>query len=191
MSVLDEAAQELRFKIVLYGPGLSGKTSNLLYLYERTAPEDRGQLRSELADCDRTLSLDLAPRSLRRARGLRVRLHLVGVVGSVYYRPSLAWVCEGADGVLFVADSQRVRAEANAESLEQLEEHLARCGLDAARMPGVRQLNKRDLPEVLSVPELDALLPRPEWPLVEAVAHCGEGVFESLRTVVRALLPPP
>ena len=190
MSFVDHAARELNLKIVYFGPGLGGKTSNLQYVYARTPPERRTAMVSRATEVERLLMFSLTPRSLPPVRGLGIRLHLYTVPGAVFYDASRRLVLTNVDGVVFVADSQRARIEANVESLEELESNLAAHGRDPSEVPLVVQYNKRDLPDVLPVAELDALLVMFACPRFEAVATTGVGVFDTLRGVTRAMLGP-
>lgn len=188
MSFIDSAAREINLKIAYYGPGLSGKTTNLQHIYHRTAPEQRTRMISLATETERNLSFSFVPQSLGELRGLRPRFHLYTVPGPVFYDVSRIAVLKGADGVVFVADSQRARADANVESLENLDTNLAVHGLATAALPMVLQYNKRDLPDVLSPAELDELLNPSARPRFEAVAHTGAGVFDTLKAIARQIL---
>jgi signal recognition particle receptor subunit beta len=192
MSFIDHDEREIHFKIVYYGPGLAGKTSNLQYIYGKTSPEQRSKMSSLATETERALFFDFAPRSLPPIRGLGIRFHLYTVPGAVFYDVSRKLLLQNVDGLVLVADSQRVRTEANVEALEELESNLATHGYDLRSVPLVLQYNKRDLPEVLSVAELDTLLataPAP-CPRVEAVASTGVGVFDTLKALAKAILEP-
>lgn len=190
MSFIDHAARELNLKVSFYGPGLSGKTSNLQHIYHRTAPDARTQLVSLTTETERTLSFSFVPQTLAEVRGLRCRFHLYTVPGPVFYDTSRILVLRGADALVFVADSQRTRADANLESLENLETNLAVHGRSLADTPLILQYNKRDLPDVSSLAELDALLNPAGRERFEAVASRGAGVFETLKAACKRALAP-
>jgi hypothetical protein len=181
-------AREINFKIVYYGPGLSGKTTNMQYIYQRTDPDRRGKMISLATETERTLFFDFRPATLAKLRGFDCRLYLYTIPGPLFYDPSRVLVLKGVDAIIFVADSQAARAEANVEMLEQLETNLAVNGYDLAQVPLVLQYNKRDLPEVSSLAELDALLGGAERERFEAIAAQGVGVFDTLKAVVEQML---
>jgi hypothetical protein len=188
MSFVDDAARELNFKIVYWGPGLGGKTTNMQYIYHKTRPEQRSQMISLATETERSLSFSFLPQSLAPIGGLKPRFHLYTVPGPVFYDVSRKLILKGVDGIVFVADSQRERDEANVESLENLESNLASHGHDLRTTPLVIQYNKRDAPSAAPVAELDALLVTVPCPRVEAVAHTGEGVFDTLKAIAKAIL---
>lgn len=188
MSFIDHEKRRINFKLVYYGPGLAGKTSNLQYVFHRTHPDHRGKMVSLATETERTLFFDFAPQSLPPIDELEVRLHLYTVPGPVFYDVSRKLILKGVDGVVFVVDSQPERAEANVEALENLESNLATHGRDLRKVPLVMQYNKRDLPGVQPVAELDALLGSIECPRIEAIATTGVGVFETLETIAKAIL---
>src|SRR5512145_317917 len=158
MPVVNALARELVFKVVYYGPGLGGKTTSLQHIHATTRPENRGKMVSLATPVDRTLYFDFLPIRLPSARDMTVRLQLFTVPGQVYFNATRKLVLTGADGVVFVSDSQAVRADANIESLENLRENLAEQGREIAHIPLVFQHNKRDLPDLLSIEELDEML---------------------------------
>jgi signal recognition particle receptor subunit beta len=191
MALINHRAREIHFKIVYYGPGLGGKTTNLQILYERLPPERRGRLISVATDHERTLFFDFLPVELGTINGLLTRFHLYTVPGQVYYRLSRRAVLQGADGIVFVADSHPAREQANRESLADMTEHLATLGLEGAgrrRLPRVFQYNKRDLPLALSVERLRAALNPEGAPDFEAIAREGRGVTETLRASCKQVL---
>jgi mutual gliding-motility protein MglA len=188
VSFINDAAREINIKVSYFGPGLAGKTTNLQYIYYKTHPEIRGKLVSLDTDTERTLSFDFIPQSLREIHGLKVRLHLYTVPGPVFYDASRIFILKDVDGVIFVADSQLVRQEANLESLENLMVNLESQGYDPATVPTVLQYNKRDLPSAVPVEEMDRQLLSIDWPRFEAVAPKGVGVFETLKEVLRRIL---
>jgi len=188
MVFINYAAREINVKIVYYGPGLGGKTTNLQYIYERTSPDQRGKLISLATETERTLFFDFLPLDLGTVKGFRIRFHLYTVPGQVFYDASRKLILKGADGVVFVADSQRERMDANIESLNNLKVNLRENGLDILTIPYVLQLNKRDLPSAVPVEEMLRVLHVKGEPVFEAVATRGIGVFETLKTIARLVL---
>jgi signal recognition particle receptor subunit beta len=188
MTFINYASREINCKIVYYGPGLCGKTTNLQHIFESTAPQARGKLISLATETDRTLFFDFMPLELGTVRGFKTRFHLYTVPGQVFYDASRKLILKGVDGVVFVADSQEERMDANVESLYNLEENLQSQGYDLMKLPYVLQLNKRDLPNIIPVDELAAELRRKEEPVVEAVAASGAGVFDTLKAVAKQVL---
>lgn len=188
MPFVNFMSREINCKLVYYGPGLCGKTTNLKFIYERANPDNRGKLISLATETERTLFFDFLPIDLGNVRGFKVRLQLYTVPGQVFYDASRKLILRGADGVVFVADSQEMREEANIESLENLEENLKEHGLQLDKIPFVVQYNKRDLPEVTSVEELHKLLNPTDCPEHEAVARTGLGVFDTLKSVAKLIV---
>ncbi|HEV7645519.1 MAG TPA: GTPase domain-containing protein [Pyrinomonadaceae bacterium] len=188
MTFINYASREINCKIVYYGPGLCGKTTNLQYIYDSTAPQAKGKLISLATETDRTLFFDFMPLELGTVRGFKTRFHLYTVPGQVYYDASRRLILKGVDGVVFVADSQEERMDANIESLYNLEENLKTQGYDLSKLPYVLQLNKRDLPNVASSEELVGELMRKNEPVYEAVAAKGVGVFDTLKAVAKQVL---
>lgn len=188
MTFINYASREINCKIVYYGPGLGGKTTNLQYIYDSTAPQAKGKLISLATETDRTLFFDFMPLELGTVRGFKTRFHLYTVPGQVYYDASRKLILKGVDGVVFVADSQEERMDANIEALYNLEENLQTQGYDLQQVPYVLQLNKRDLPNVVSVDELTGELQRKNEPVFEAVAAQGTGVFDTLKAVAKQVL---
>jgi len=188
MTFINYASREINCKIVYYGPGLCGKTTNLQHIFESTAPQARGKLISLATETDRTLFFDFMPLELGTVRGFKTRFHLYTVPGQVFYDASRKLILKGVDGVVFVADSQEERMDANVESLYNLEENLQAQGYDLMKIPDVLQLNKRDLPNIIPVEDLTAELRRKEEPVVEAVASNGAGVFDTLKAVAKLVL---
>jgi hypothetical protein len=164
MSLINYASREINCKLVYYGPGLGGKTTNLEYIYEKVAPTAKGKLISLATETERTLFFDFLPVDLGTIRGFKTRFHLYTVPGQVYYNASRKLILKGVDGVVFVADSQMDRMEANLESMQNLYDNLAQHGYDLTRLPFVIQYNKRDLPTAAPVPELQESL-NPGWPV--------------------------
>jgi signal recognition particle receptor subunit beta len=188
MTFINYASREINCKIVYYGPGLCGKTTNLQYIFDSTAPQSKGKLISLATETDRTLFFDFMPLELGTVRGFKTRFHLYTVPGQVFYDASRKLILKGVDGVVFVADSQEERMDANIESLYNLEENLQTQGYDLTAIPYVLQLNKRDLPNVVPVADLAAELQRKGEPVVEAVASKGVGVFDTLKAVAKQVL---
>src|SRR5687768_1622134 len=185
MTFINYAAREINCKIVYYGPGLCGKTTNLQWIYDKTNPQAKGKLISLATETDRTLFFDFLPLDLGTVRGFKTRFHLYTVPGQVFYDASRKLILRGVDGVVFVADSQEERLDANLESIENLEENLKEHGYDLAKIPYVLQLNERDLPNAMPVEVLKRELLRKDEPVVEAVAYKGGGVFETLKEISR------
>jgi signal recognition particle receptor subunit beta len=188
MTFINYASREINCKIVYYGPGLCGKTTNLQYIYDSTSPAAKGKLISLATETDRTLFFDFMPLELGTVRGFKTRFHLYTVPGQVYYDASRKLILKGVDGVVFVADSQEERMDANIESLENLEDNLKTQGYDLMQIPYVLQLNKRDLPSAIPVEELTSELIRKGEPVFEAIAADGTGVFDTLKAVAKQVL---
>jgi signal recognition particle receptor subunit beta len=188
MTFINYASREINCKIVYYGPGLCGKTTNLQYIFDSTAPQARGKLISLATETDRTLFFDFMPLELGTVRGFKTRFHLYTVPGQVFYDASRKLILKGVDGVVFVADSQEERMDANIESLYNLEENLQSQGYDLLKLPYVLQLNKRDLNNIVPAEDLAAELQRKGEPVVEAVASTGQGVFDTLKAVAKQVL---
>ena len=188
MSFINYSSREINCKIVYYGPGLCGKTTNLQYIYQRTNPEIRGKMISLATETERTLFFDFLPLALGSIRGFKVRFHLYTVPGQVFYDASRKLILKGVDGVIFCADSQLARLEADCESLENLRFNLQEQGYDLDRLPHVVQYNKRDLPSIAPLHEMRALLNPRGAPDFEAVASAGRGVFDTLKAAARLVL---
>jgi signal recognition particle receptor subunit beta len=188
MSYVNHMAKELNCKIVYYGPGLCGKTANLQWIFGQTKQESRGKMISLATETERTLFFDFLPIDLGVVRGFKVRFHIYTVPGQVFYDASRKLVLKGADGVVFVADSQPGRIEANIESLENLAENLAATGSSLEKLPFIIQYNKRDLPDVTPIEELREALNPMKVPEFEASAIKGVGVFETLKALSKLVL---
>jgi mutual gliding-motility protein MglA len=188
VTFINYVAREINCKIVYYGPGLGGKTTNLEYVYKITSPGNKGKLISLATETERTLFFDFLPIDLGQIHGFRARFHLYTVPGQVFYDSSRKLILKGVDGVVFVADSQEARLDANLESLSNLAENLKEQGFDIAQIPYVLQLNKRDLPGIMSVEELTKYLVIKGEPVFEAVAPQGLGVLATLKAVARQVL---
>ena len=188
MSFINYSSREINCKIVYYGPGLCGKTTNLQYIHKRMSPESRGKMISLATETERTLFFDFLPLSMGEVRGFKTRFHLYTVPGQVFYDASRRLILRGVDGVVFCADSQLTRMHANVESLENLRINLREQGYDPERIPMVMQYNKRDVNGVASVAELHALLNYRNVPEFESSALTGVGVFETLKAVIKLVL---
>ena len=189
MSMINYASREINCKIVYYGPGLGGKTTNLEHVYQKVSPNTRGKLISLATESERTLFFDFLPVDLGTIRGFKTRFHLYTVPGQVYYNASRKLILKGVDGIVFVADSQMDRMEANQEAMHNLYDNMAEYGYDLTRMPFVVQYNKRDLPNAAPLAELQAAL-NPGWEVTEAprqrnspdVYHAGEYLVQQVAT---------
>jgi signal recognition particle receptor subunit beta len=189
MSFINYSSREINCKLVYYGPGLCGKTTNLQFIYAKTSPEAKGKMISLATETERTLFFDFLPLSLGEIRGFKTRFHLYTVPGQVFYDASRKLILKGVDGVVFVADSQEERFEANAESLENLRQNLREQGFDPDKVPMVIQYNKRDLPNAVPLADLrEALNPDGKIQDFEAAAASGQGVFETLKALARLVL---
>lgn len=188
MSFINYSAREINFKLVYYGPGLCGKTTNLEWIYAKSKPDAKGKMVSLATETERTLFFDFLPLDLGEIRGFKTRFHLYTVPGQVFYDASRKLILRGVDGVCFVADSQEARMDANLESLENLRHNLEEQGFDLDILPYVIQYNKRDMPEVMSIDELQAQLNPTGVPQFEAVAIDGTGVFETLKGLARLVI---
>jgi signal recognition particle receptor subunit beta len=189
MSMINYASREINCKIVYYGPGLGGKTTNLEHVYGKVQPDTRGKLISLATETERTLFFDFLPVDLGTIRGFKTRFHLYTVPGQVYYNASRKLILKGVDGIVFVGDSQVERMEANQEAMQNLYDNMAEYGYDLTTMPFLIQYNKRDLPNAASIRELQAAL-NPGWevsnparmrPLPDP-SHPGEQLIEQLPT---------
>ncbi len=188
MTFINYAAKEINCKIVYYGPGLGGKTTNLQYIYNRTAPDSRGKMISLATETDRTLFFDFLPLDLGSIRGFATRFHLYTVPGQVFYDASRKLILKGVDGVVFVADSQPERREANVESIRNLRVNLKEHGLDLETLPYALQFNKRDLPSIMAVEQMYRELNFKREPTFQAIATTGVGVFDTLKSVAKQVL---
>lgn len=188
MSMINYASREINCKIVYYGTGLGGKTTNLEYVYSKINPDTRGKMISLATETDRTLFFDFLPIDLGEIRGFKTRFHLYTVPGQVYYNASRKLILKGVDGLVFVADSQPDRAEANIEAMHNLYENIESYGYDMDTIPFILQYNKRDLPDVMPVEEMRAQLNPRGVPDFEAVATEGKGVFETLQAVSKIVV---
>lgn len=188
MSFVNYHTKEINCKIVYYGPGLGGKTTNIQYIYQKTSSQNKGQMITLNTENERTLFFDFLPLDLGEIRGFKTRFHLYTVPGQVFYEASRKLILRGVDGLVFVADSQVERMEANLESLQGLEKNLADQGYDIAKVPLIMQWNKRDLPNIVPVEDLERQLNKRKNPSFEAIASQGHGVFETLKMVSKSVL---
>lgn len=188
MSMINYASREINCKIVYYGTGLGGKTTNLEYIYSRVNPDTKGKMISLATETERTLFFDFLPIDLGEVRGFKTRFHLYTVPGQVYYNASRRLILKGVDGLVFVADSQATRAEANIESMHNLYENLSTYGYDLQTIPFAIQYNKRDMPNILSMEELRAQINPMGVPDFEGTAIEGKGVFETLSSVSKLVV---
>jgi mutual gliding-motility protein MglA len=188
MTFINYASREITCKIVYYGPGLGGKTTNIQHIYDRTNPASKGKLISLATETDRTLFFDFLPLDLGMVKGFRVRFQLYTVPGQVFYDASRRLILRGVDAVIQVADSQVERMEANEESVYNLKQNLKENGYNLATIPYCLQLNKRDLQNIAPVDEMIRKLRQKDEPVFEAVASKGIGVFDTLKTIAKQIL---
>lgn len=188
MSFLNYSTREINFKIVYYGPGLSGKTTNIKYIYEKIKKDNKGKLVSLATETERTLFFDFFPLDLGTIKEYKVRFHLYTVPGQIYYSASRKLILKGVDGLVFVADSQTERFEANLESVQDMLENLRDYKIEFATIPYMLQLNKRDLPNVTPANELIGALRKKDEPVLEAVANRGDGVVETLKAISKLIM---
>ena len=188
MSFINYSSREINCKIVYYGPGLCGKTTNLQYIYNKTSPTAKGKMISLATETERTLFFDFLPLSLGEIRGFKTRFHLYTVPGQVFYDASRKLILKGVDGVVFVADSQIERMEANQESLENLRDNLKEQCYDIEKIPLVMQWNKRDLPNAAPAEDLARILNYLKRPEFNATATNGFGVFDTLKEIAKLVL---
>lgn len=188
MASMNYAQHEMSVKIVYYGPGLSGKTTNLLIIHKDTPEKLKSSLTSLATQTDRTIFFDFLPLDLGKIRGFAVKFHLYSVPGQVYYNATRKLVLRGADGIVFVADSAVDKMEENIESFKNLEDNFTEYGYKIENIPTIIQYNKRDLPRVLSIDELNRQLNKYNLPWSEAVANKGTGVFDTLKKIGSAVV---
>jgi signal recognition particle receptor subunit beta len=188
MSFINYAAREINCKLVYYGAGLCGKTTNLQHIYKKVDPGAKGKLISLATETERTLFFDFLPLELGTIRGFKTRFHLYTVPGQIFYEASRKLILKGADGVVFVADSQLERMEANIQSLADMRQHLTEQGIEPTKIPLVIQYNKRDLRNAVPIDELQKALNPRNLPWFEAIAPQGVGVFETLKAISKIVL---
>lgn len=188
MSFVNYHTKEINCKIVYYGPGLGGKTTNIQFVYQKTSGDNKGKMITLNTENERTLFFDFLPLDLGEIRGFKTRFHLYTVPGQVFYEASRKLILRGVDGVVFVADSQVERMEDNIESLRGLEKNLLEQGYNIENIPLVLQWNKRDLPNIVSVEDLEQKLNTHDVPAFDAVATKGDGVFDTLKMISKLVL---
>ncbi|MBF6594137.1 MAG: gliding-motility protein MglA [Thermaceae bacterium] len=189
MSTINFAAREINFKIVYYGPGMSGKTTNLKWVFQQVPPNRKGEMISLATEDERTLFFDFLPVDLGEVKGFKTRFHLYTVPGQVFYNASRKLILRGVDGVVFVADSAPNRLRANAESMRNLRENLNEYGIKTEEIPLILQANKRDVQDALPMEMIQAVIdPESRYTIHEAIATNGTGVFETLKAVSRSVL---
>jgi mutual gliding-motility protein MglA len=188
MSFVNYHTKEINCKIVYYGPGLGGKTTNIQYIYQKTGSLGKSDMITLNTENERTLFFDFLPLDLGTIRGFKTRFHLYTVPGQVFYEASRKLILRGVDGIIFVADSQLEKSDANLESLEDLKRNIQEQGYDWEKIPLVFQWNKRDLPNTIPVSELEKKLNIRDLPSFAAVASQGEGVFETLKMISKLVL---
>ncbi|HXI11018.1 MAG TPA: GTPase domain-containing protein [Thermodesulfobacteriota bacterium] len=188
MSFINYSTREINCKIVYYGPGLCGKTTNLQFIYKKTRPESKGKMITLATETERTLYFDFLPLALGEIKGFKTRFHLYTVPGQIFYDASRKLVLKGVDGIVFVADSQVERMDANIESFENMGINLEDEGYSLSRIPYVIQYNKRDLPNAVPLEDLKKVLNQKGVPDFEGAASTGVGVFETLKAVVKLIL---
>jgi len=188
VSLINYSSREINCKVVYYGPGLGGKTTNIQYVYEKLAPETKGKLVTLATEMDRTLFFDFLPLELGEVKGFKTRFHLYTVPGQVYYNASRKLILRGVDGIVFVADSSEARFDANIEALYNLHDNLKEYDLSLDQIPFIMQWNKRDVPDALPVPELVEELNPEGYEHFEGIAVKGVGVFDTLKAVAKQIL---
>ena len=188
MALINVAAKEIHCKLVYYGPGLSGKTTNLKYIFGAVPKQAKGDLLTIDTETERTLFFDFLPLDLGKVHGYQVRFHIYTVPGQVLYERTRVAVLNGADGVVFVADSQRSKLAENVRSLQELARNLTQQGKRFLDFPMVMQYNKRDMPDALPLPILEKYLNSMKVPAYEAVASTGVGVFDTLRSISKMVI---
>jgi signal recognition particle receptor subunit beta len=188
MALINIASHEIHCKIVYYGIGYCGKTTNLQYVHKSITPNARGDMLSIATETERTLFFDFLPLDLGTVHGFRTRFHLYTVPGQILYERTRLAVLNGADGIVFVVDSQAEKFEENVQSIAELDMHMRRIGKDMSTFPVIMQWNKRDMPNILPIPVLDRYLNRRRVPSFEAVASAGKGVFATLRAISKSVI---
>ncbi|MFZ9594510.1 MAG: GTP-binding protein [Bdellovibrionia bacterium] len=188
MSFINYATKEINCKVIYFGPGLSGKTTNVQYIYEHTQQAHRGKLVTLSTENERTLFFDFLPLAIGEVKGYKTRFHLYTIPGQTFYEVSRQFILKGVDGIVFVADSQSERMESNIEAFEALEKSLEKQGYDLSKLPLVFQYNKRDMPGVVSISEMEATFNPMRRPYFEAVANSGQGVMETLQSISQSII---
>jgi signal recognition particle receptor subunit beta len=188
VSFINYATKEINCKIIYFGPGLSGKTTNIQYIYENTQQDSRGKLVTLSTENERTLFFDFLPLAIGEVKGYKTRFHLYTIPGQTFYEVSRQFILKGVDGIVFVADSQSERMESNIEAYESLEKSLEKQGYDLNKLPLVLQYNKRDMTGIVTVRELEATFNPMHRPFFEAVANSGQGVMETLQSISQSII---
>lgn len=188
MSFINHTTKEINCKVLYYGCGLSGKTTNVQYIYDQVQPDHKGKMVSLSSDNERTLFFDFLPLAIGDVKGFQTRFHLYTIPGQTFYEVSRQFIIKGVDGIVFVVDSDPERMDANIESYEELEKNLARQGYRIDQMPIVFQYNKRDLPNAVSISELQATFNPRRYPYFEAQAQRGIGVMETLQEICQRVI---
>jgi signal recognition particle receptor subunit beta len=188
VSFINYASKEINCKVIYFGPGFSGKTTNIQYIYEQTQQEQRGKLVTLSTENERTLFFDFLPLAIGEVKGYKTRFHLYTIPGQTFYEVSRQFILKGVDGIVFVADSQAERMEANIESFEALEKSLEKQGYDMNKLPLALQYNKRDMPGTVTLRELESTFNPMRRPYFEAVANRGQGVMETLQSISQSVI---
>jgi signal recognition particle receptor subunit beta len=188
VSFINYATKEINCKVIYFGPGLSGKTTNIQYIYENTQQDHRGRLVTLSTENERTLFFDFLPLAIGEVKGYKTRFHLYTIPGQTFYEVSRQFILKGVDGIVFVADSQSERMESNIESFESLEKSLEKQGYDLNKLPLVLQYNKRDMPGIVTVRELESTFNPMKRPYFEAIANNGQGVMETLQSISQSII---
>jgi mutual gliding-motility protein MglA len=188
MSLINYSSREINCKIVYYGCSLGGKTTNLIYVHNRVPPANKGKLISLATETDRTLFFDFLPLELGEVRGFKTRFHLYTVPGQIHYDASRKLILRGVEGIVFVVDSQKERFEENIESFENMKINLSKYGYTLSSIPYVVQYNKRDLPNIMTVEELEKHINPFKVPSFESIAADGVGVFDTLKAITKMVI---
>jgi signal recognition particle receptor subunit beta len=188
VSFINYATKEINCKVIYFGPGLSGKTTNVQYIYENTQQDHRGRLVTLSTENERTLFFDFLPLAIGEVKGYKTRFHLYTIPGQTFYEVSRQFILKGVDGIVFVADSQSERMESNIEAFESLEKSLDKQGYDLNKLPLVFQYNKRDMAGIVTVRELESTFNPMQRPYFEAIANNGQGVMETLQSISQSII---
>jgi signal recognition particle receptor subunit beta len=188
VSFINYATKEINCKVIYFGPGLSGKTTNIQYIYENTQQDHRGRLVTLSTENERTLFFDFLPLAIGEVKGYKTRFHLYTIPGQTFYEVSRQFILKGVDGIVFVADSQSERMESNIEAFESLEKSLEKQGYDLNKLPLVLQYNKRDMSGIVTVRELESTFNPMKRPYFEAIANSGQGVMETLQSISQSII---
>jgi signal recognition particle receptor subunit beta len=188
VSFINYATKEINCKVIYFGPGLSGKTTNIQYIYENTQQDHRGRLVTLSTENERTLFFDFLPLAIGEVKGYKTRFHIYTIPGQTFYEVSRQFILKGVDGIVFVADSQSERMESNIEAFEALEKSLEQQGYDLNKIPLVLQYNKRDMSGIVTVRELESTFNPMKRPYFEAIANNGQGVMETLQSISQSII---